>query len=183
MEVLSILLKNPYHHSLPHAIPVHFINGTYQVIGFDGSTTIEEFLSSLNHEIGCRDVQQSGFALFSDDPIEKDLEHCLNRNAKLCDVISKWETALREKGSGKFENTKVIRLLYKSRLYYRAAAKHETDKEKLLLCYQVNQQIQQGKFPITWELALELATLMAQVTTIYCSYLLIFVFHLQFVNY
>ncbi|KAK8407690.1 hypothetical protein O3P69_002325 [Scylla paramamosain] len=163
MEVLSILLKNPYHHSLPHAIPVHFINGTYQVIGFDGSTTIEEFLSSLNHEIGCRDVQQSGFALFSDDPIEKDLEHCLNRNAKLCDVISKWETALREKGSGKFENTKVIRLLYKSRLYYRAAAKHETDKEKLLLCYQVNQQIQQGKFPITWELALELATLMAQI--------------------
>nr|XP_053628551.1 pleckstrin homology domain-containing family H member 1-like [Cherax quadricarinatus] len=113
MEVLSILLKNPYHHSLPHAIPVHFINGTYQVIGFDGSTTIDEFLSSLNQEIGCRDVHQSGFALFSDDPIEKDLEHCLNRNAKLCDVISKWETALREKGSGKFENTKVIRLLYK----------------------------------------------------------------------
>ncbi|XP_069939219.1 uncharacterized protein CG43867 [Cherax quadricarinatus] len=163
MEVLSILLKNPYHHSLPHAIPVHFINGTYQVIGFDGSTTIDEFLSSLNQEIGCRDVHQSGFALFSDDPIEKDLEHCLNRNAKLCDVISKWETALREKGSGKFENTKVIRLLYKSRLYYRAAAKHETDREKLLLCYQVNQQIQQGKFPITRELALELATLMAQI--------------------
>lgn len=31
MEVLSILLKNPYHHSLPHSIPVHFLNGTYQV--------------------------------------------------------------------------------------------------------------------------------------------------------
>ncbi|XP_066982425.1 uncharacterized protein CG43867 isoform X7 [Macrobrachium rosenbergii] len=163
MEVLSILLKNPYHHSLPHAIPVHFINGTYQVIGFDGSTTIDEFLTSLNQEIGCRDVHQSGFALFSDDPIEKDLEHCLNHNAKLCDVISKWETALREKGSGKFENTKVIRLLYKSRLYCRALCKYETDREKLLLCYQVNQQIQQGKFPITKELALELATLMAQI--------------------
>lgn len=54
-------------------------------------------------------------------------------------------------------------LFIRSRLYYRAAAKHETDKEKLLLCYQINQQIQQGKFPITWELALELATLMAQV--------------------
>ncbi|XP_068226467.1 pleckstrin homology domain-containing family H member 1-like [Palaemon carinicauda] len=83
MEVLSILLKSPYHHSLPHAIPVHFINGTYQVIGFDGSTTIDEFLTSLNQEIGCRDVHQSGFALFSDDPIEKDLEHCLNHNAKI----------------------------------------------------------------------------------------------------
>jgi len=31
MEVLSILLKNPYHHSLPHAIPVHMLNGAYQV--------------------------------------------------------------------------------------------------------------------------------------------------------
>ncbi|MCL4143506.1 UNVERIFIED_CONTAM: hypothetical protein GTU68_014369 [Idotea baltica] len=113
MEVLSVLLKNPFHHSLPHAIPVHVLNGTYQVVGFDGSTPIEEFLVSLNQELGCRDVHQSGFALFSDDPIEKDLEHCLNHNAKLCDVISKWETALREKGSGKFENTKVIRLLYK----------------------------------------------------------------------
>lgn len=55
-----------------------------QVIGFDGSTTIDEFLISLNQEIGCRDVHQSGFALFSDDPIEKDLEHCLNHNAKVC---------------------------------------------------------------------------------------------------
>ena len=40
MEVLSILLKNPHHHSLPHALPVHFANETYQVVGFDGSTTI-----------------------------------------------------------------------------------------------------------------------------------------------
>lgn len=31
MEVLSILLKNPYHHCLPHAIPVHMLNNTYQV--------------------------------------------------------------------------------------------------------------------------------------------------------
>lgn len=83
MEVLSILLKNPYHHSLPHSIPVHMLNGTYQVVGFDGSTTIEEFLNSLNQEIGCRDVSQNGFTLFSDDPIEKDLEHFLDHQAKV----------------------------------------------------------------------------------------------------
>jgi len=84
MEVLSILMKNPYHHSLPHAIPVHFLNGTYQVVSFDGSTTIEEFLNTLNQEIGCRDVHQSGFTLFSDDPIEKDLEHFIDPEAKVC---------------------------------------------------------------------------------------------------
>ncbi|XP_044001219.1 uncharacterized protein CG43867-like isoform X4 [Aphidius gifuensis] len=163
MEVLSILLKNPYHHSLPHAIPVHFINGTYQVVSFDGSTTIEEFIHTLNQEIGCRDVHQSGFTLFSDDPIEKDLEHFIDLQSKLCDIISKWETALREKGSGKFENTRVIQLTYKSRCYWRAAAKMETDRERLLLCYQVNQQVVHGKFPLNRELAFELASLMAQI--------------------
>ena len=82
MEVLSILLKNPYHHSLPHAIPVHMMNGTYQVVSFDGSSTIEEFHSTLVQEIGCRDAT-NGFTLFSDDPIEKDLEHYLDPQAKV----------------------------------------------------------------------------------------------------
>jgi len=31
MEVVSILLRNPYHHSHPLSIPVHFLSGTYQV--------------------------------------------------------------------------------------------------------------------------------------------------------
>lgn len=83
MEVLSILLKNPYHHSLPHAIPVHMLNGAYQVVSFDGSTTIEEFLSTLAQEIGCRESSANGFTLFSDDPIEKNLEHFIPLNAKV----------------------------------------------------------------------------------------------------
>jgi len=37
------------------------------------------------------------------------------------------------------------------------------DKERLLECYQVIQQIVLGKFPLNKELALELAALMAQV--------------------
>ncbi|XP_017006545.2 uncharacterized protein CG43867 isoform X10 [Drosophila takahashii] len=162
MEVLSILLKNPYHHSLPHAIPVHMMNTTYQVVSFDGSTTIEEFQATLAHELGTRDAS-NGFCLFSDDPIEKDLEHYLEPLAKLCDVISKWETALREKGSGKFENSRVIQLSYKNRLYWKHTIKCETDKERLLLCYQTNSQIVQGRFPLSRELALELASLMSQI--------------------
>lgn len=53
------------------------------MVGFDGSTTVEEFLVTLNQEIGCREVSQSGFALFSDDPIEKDEEHWLEPKAKV----------------------------------------------------------------------------------------------------
>lgn len=70
---------------------------------------------------------------------------------------------MREKGSGKFENSRVIQLTYKSRLYWKHSTKFETEKERLLLCYQINQQIVQGRFPLSRDLALELASLMAQI--------------------
>ena len=46
--------------------------------------TIEEFLSTLAQEIGCRESTVNGFTLFSDDPIEKNLEHFIPLDAKVC---------------------------------------------------------------------------------------------------
>ncbi|XP_073720906.1 pleckstrin homology domain-containing family H member 1-like [Misgurnus anguillicaudatus] len=163
MEILSILLRNPYHHSLPFSIPVHFMNNTYEVVGFDGSTTVEEFLNTLNQRTSMRKPQISGFALFTDDPSGKDLEHCLQSSYKICDVISKWEQALKELHPGKYEGTRIVRLTYKSRLCFRAQANGETERERLLLAYQVNDEVQQGHFPVSKELGLEVAALMAQV--------------------
>lgn len=48
-------------------------------------------------------------------------------------------------------------------MYWKHSIKLETDKEKLLLSYQTNQQIVQGRFPLSRDLALELASLMAQI--------------------
>ncbi|XP_061599611.1 pleckstrin homology domain-containing family H member 1 isoform X2 [Cololabis saira] len=163
MEIVSILLRNPYHHSLPFSIPVHFMNNTYQVVGFDGSTTVEEFLNTLNQRIGMRKPHLTGFALFTDDPSGKDLEHCLQPSAKICDVISKWEQALKELHPGKNEGTRIVRLTYKNRLCFRAQVKGETERERLLLAYQVNDEVQRGHFPVNKELALEVAALMAKV--------------------
>uniref|UniRef100_A0A3P8V9Z6 Pleckstrin homology domain containing, family H (with MyTH4 domain) member 1 n=1 Tax=Cynoglossus semilaevis TaxID=244447 RepID=A0A3P8V9Z6_CYNSE len=163
MEIVSILLRNPYHHSLPFSIPVHFMNNTYQVVGFDGSTTVEEFLNTLNQRIGMRKPHLSGFALFTDDPSGKDLQHCLQPSAKICDVISKWEQALKELHPGKNEGTRIVRLTYKNRLCFKFQVKGETERERLLLAYQVNDEVQQGHFPVNKELALEVAALLAQV--------------------
>ncbi|XP_064427274.1 pleckstrin homology domain-containing family H member 1 isoform X4 [Mirounga angustirostris] len=116
MEVVSILLRNPFHHSSPFSIPVHFANGTYQVVGFDGSSTVDEFLQHLNQETGMRKSSHSGFALFTDDPSGRDLEHCLQGSIKICDAISKWEQALKELHPGKAEGgTRVVKLMYKNR--------------------------------------------------------------------
>ncbi|XP_072598720.1 pleckstrin homology domain-containing family H member 2 isoform X3 [Vulpes vulpes] len=163
MEILSTLLRNPYHHSLPFSIPVHFMNGIYQVVGFDASTTVEEFLNTLNQDTGMRKPTQSGFALFTDDPSGQDLEHCLQGNIKICDIISKWEQASKEQQPGKWEGTRTVRLTYKNRLYFSMQARGETDREKLLLMYQTNDQIINGLFPLNKDLALEMAALLAQV--------------------
>ncbi|XP_077178626.1 pleckstrin homology domain-containing family H member 1 isoform X3 [Paroedura picta] len=164
MEIVSILLRNPYHHSLPFSIPVHFMNGTYQVVGFDGSSTVEEFLQYLNQETGMRQSSLSGFSLFTDDPSGRDIEHCLQGPMKICDVISKWEQALKELNPGKYEGgSRIVKLTYKNRLYFRCQAKGETDRERLLLAFQISSEIARGRFPVNKELALEMAGLMAQV--------------------
>ncbi|KAM6201112.1 pleckstrin homology domain-containing family H member 1 [Rhynchocyon petersi] len=164
MEVVSILLRNPFHHSLPFSIPVHFANGTYQVVGFDGSSTVDEFLQRLNQETGMRKSSHSGFSLFTDDPSGRDLEHCLQGSVKICDAISKWEQALKELHPGKSEGgTRIVKLMYKNRLYFRNQVKGETERERLLLAFQTSGEIVAGRFPVNKELALEMAALMAQV--------------------
>nr|XP_003224090.1 PREDICTED: pleckstrin homology domain-containing family H member 2 isoform X1 [Anolis carolinensis]XP_008113918.1 PREDICTED: pleckstrin homology domain-containing family H member 2 isoform X1 [Anolis carolinensis] len=163
MEILSTLLRNPYHHSLPFSVPVHFMNGIYQVVGFDASTTVEEFLNTLNQDTGMRKPAESGFALFTDDPSGKDVEHCLQGNIKICDIISRWEQASKEQHPGKCEGTRTVRLTYKNRLYFSMQIRGETEREKLLLMYQTNDQIVNGLFPVNKDLALELAALLAQV--------------------
>lgn len=134
-----------------------------QVVGYDGSTNVREFGDQLSQLVGVRAGDQSGFAIFSDDPLEKDVDHALHPDDKVCDVISRWETALREKGQGRFENNRVIRFTYKNRMYWRKNVTSEGEREKLLLCYQTIAQIVDGQFPLNKELALELAALMAQI--------------------
>ena len=53
------------------------------MISFDGSTTIQEFLQSINKSLGVQDCSYSGFALFSDDPVNPDMETCLQNHIKV----------------------------------------------------------------------------------------------------
>lgn len=134
-----------------------------QVVSFDASTTVEEFQSRLNQDTGTRKTGQSGFSLYSDDPTGKDLEHCLQGKLKICDIISKWEQASKEQHTGKSENARTVKLTYKNRLYFSQQMRGETERERLLLAYQTNEEITAGHFPVNKELALEMAALLAQV--------------------
>ncbi len=50
-----------------------------------------------------------------------------------------------------------------SRLYFSQQMRGETERERLLLAYQTNEEITAGHFPVNKELALEMAALLAQV--------------------
>lgn len=133
------------------------------VVGFDGSSTVKQFVNLLNTQANIRECSKSGFALYSDDPIDRQIEHLLDEDSKLADIISRWELALRERRLGKFENTKVVRLYYKSRLYLKEHARNATEKEKLLTVYQINQEVMAGRFPTTQDLTVELCALLSQI--------------------
>lgn len=67
-------------------------------MGFDGSSTVDEFLQRLNQETGMRKSSRSGFALFTDDPAGRDLEHCLQGSAKVMPPAQPTESLLRHLG-------------------------------------------------------------------------------------
>ncbi|XP_031572263.1 pleckstrin homology domain-containing family H member 1-like isoform X2 [Actinia tenebrosa] len=162
MEVISILLQNPYDHSCPMSLPVHFVDGKTHVFGFDGSTTVEEFIETINASLGIRDSSQSGYAIFTDNPVTP-MEHCLQASVKLCDVICKWEQAMRSNCKGRLDSSRVIKLSFKNRLYFKSLSDKDTPKEKYFMVFQTNINVVKGRFPVSRDIAIEFAALMAQI--------------------
>lgn len=162
-EIMSILLRNPYDHSTPHSLPVSFADGSYLVVGADGSTTVEEFMENMSKNIDIRHSQHSDFYLFSDDPSGSKELHILEPHRKVLDAIGWWEKTYRQHNSGRYKSTKVIKLTCRKRLPLRLEM-NETDQERLLIVHQLNQDIVANKIPLKTDLAIELASILAQLT-------------------
>ena len=106
---------------------------------FDSSTSVQEFVSQLNMEIGMLDTITSGFALMSDWPGEDEVDgFYLFPSSKLCDVIAMWTESLAELGTSVATQTRSIRLTYRKRLWRQSRMGQETDKEAQLIAYQVS---------------------------------------------
>ena len=76
---------------LPSVLSIEHIHALWytdcvglQVVSFDGSTTVSEFLGSLEKAVGVRDSRNSGFSLCSDNPVDSSLENWLPSEAKVC---------------------------------------------------------------------------------------------------
>lgn len=162
MEVMSILSRNPHDHSSPHSLPVSFIDSSYLVIEADGSTTVEEFLTSMGKIVNIRESSVSDFYLFSDDPAGSHDIHILEPHRKIMDIVGWWEQIHRRHNSGKYQTTKAIKLTCRKRLLLRTE-QGETQQERLLIVHQVNHEVVNRIIPLTDQLTIELGAVMAQL--------------------
>ncbi|XP_028409734.1 pleckstrin homology domain-containing family H member 2-like [Dendronephthya gigantea] len=162
MEVIAVLLDDPFEKKHPLKIPVHFVNRTSEEFGFDAATTVQELIDAINSEIGLRSIDQSGYALYTDNPVGP-VQHCLQTSVKVCDVISKWEKTMQSLHQGRHETNRVIRLSYKNRLYFKSLSKNETPTERYFLVYQTFNDTVNGRFPISKDRCIRMTALMAQM--------------------
>lgn len=58
-------------------------------MGFDGSGTIRELADQLERDLVVRPGNQSGFTVFSDDPIDKELDHALHPDEKVNSLLKR----------------------------------------------------------------------------------------------
>lgn len=150
-----MLSRNPYDHSHPHSLPVTFSDGSYLVVGADGSTTIEEFMETMGKTVNIRHSPSSDFYLFADDPVDSSVLHILEPQRKIFDIVGWWEQTMRKHNSGRYQSTKVIKILCKKRLLLRTES-GETAQERLLIVHQASQEVVASSY--------ELAAIMSQLT-------------------
>lgn len=162
MEIMSILSRNPFDHSSPHSLPINFSDGSYLVIEADGSTTVEEFMTLMGDKINIRNSSLSDYYLFADDPAGSSELHILEPQRKVLDVVGWWEQIYRRNNSGKYQNTRAIKLICKKRLLFRVE-EGETYQERLLIVHQVNNEVISQKIPLPGQLTVELGAVMAQL--------------------
>lgn len=87
------------------------------------------------------DTFTTGFGLMSDWPGEEDMDvFFLFPNSRLMDVVSMWSDSLTELGNSS-SHSRSIHLTYRNRLSLRARRGEETDKEVVLLAYQVGGRV------------------------------------------
>lgn len=149
------------------SVPVFLTNGGHILCSFHARTTCSELAAKACGLIGVRHPTISGFAIFASQPDgeEESGSTWAVDKSYVCDVLASWEKSLHDSAVGRVDRTRVPMLSLRRRLFF--AAHHqqedESDVERILLAYQINQAIVAGLFPIDKDMVFRQAAWMAQM--------------------
>lgn len=155
MEVVAVLTGAHLERPTPMSVVVYLMDGTCLELGFDASSTAAELVRKVNKMADMRPVSLTGFALYRED-------RSLRHDEKLADKIASWEAHTPD-----IDVT--LALTFKRRLYLpeknRIGGMNDmvNEKERRLLYCQAKEDIVGGRFPISDDLAIQLAALQAQI--------------------
>lgn len=122
-EIVAISLRNPYIYDYPFSLPVYLPFGSgYEVIGFHGSSIINDLLDQIVHKLGFASIRLEKYASFGlylclNDKFNLPVHFnqiYLNLNWNVCDVISVYEQAIISNQSSSIKIDQLqIKLMFK----------------------------------------------------------------------
>ena len=163
-EIIAIVLRDPYEYLQPLSAPVHLATGSEFLVGFDSSTTFQEFALDVSLSLGLRPPKESGFAVFSNVHGSDQLIISEKPGRKVCDALFEWERKAKLASVGLLESSLVPRFQFARRLYF---ASHEDAASKgtedILVVFQTFAQIMARRFDVSLDDAITLGTIVAQL--------------------
>eukprot|EP00056_Hartaetosiga_gracilis_P008214 m.117255 g.117255 ORF g.117255 m.117255 type:complete len:1176 (+) comp12870_c2_seq2:126-3653(+) len=161
-ELESVMLRHPNDFSHPMSVPVYVSNDNHFIAGFDSSTTFNELAASVCASLGVRHPNESGFALFLNDPScpEEDVEHCMVGSLKVADAFATWEREFVVHKQGKIVLEPPVVTLKKR---YWFGEENATSVERVLLCYEIGERMHEDTFPLSARNCIKIAAYLAQI--------------------
>lgn len=135
---------------------IHMPDGQYRAVSFDSHTKVKELLELLQEKMNLLDTK--GFAMYCRS---KNYEVALSGEEFVCDLLGQWDVDIKE---GKITSlSQVPQLLMKKRLFMDPFTSSNTILEEEFIQVQILQEILARRYPLSYEDALYLAGLRAQV--------------------
>ena len=163
-EIIAIVLRDPFRYLQPLSAPVRLATGSEFLVGFDSSTTFQEFSLDVSASLGIRPPKETGFAVFSSVHGSDHLVISEKPGRKVCDALFEWEKKAKLASVGLLESSLVPTFSFARRLYF-ASHEHTASKgtEDILLVFQTFAQIMARQFDVCLDDAITLGTIVAQL--------------------
>ncbi|EGD78675.1 hypothetical protein PTSG_01654 [Salpingoeca rosetta] len=151
LEVESAVCRHPGDFAFPMSVTVFLSNDNHYLAGFDAATTFNELVSEVCAALGIRPPEESGFALYMNDPTAPDdpISLCTRPRQNVCDALHEWERLFSMARSG-LVSMACPTISFRRRFWLDddEVSTNAAVVENVLVCYEIAGRIAANAFPL-----------------------------------